>query len=86
MKKDPTQKKSEKYGQRSEKGCWKSDGKRGKPLPEIGRKCDQPEKERGFIRIDLSVVMHENPISSGHHFFGHLGIPWLIRIPEIPAA
>jgi hypothetical protein len=37
------------------------------------------------VGIDLPVIMHKDPIPSVDHLPGHLNIPGLIRIPEVPA-
>jgi hypothetical protein len=47
-------------------------------------KTDGPEKEWRFVRIDLPIGMHENPIPSLHHLLCNLGVTRFIRIPEIP--
>jgi hypothetical protein len=53
-------------------------------LPEIGREGDEPEEERRLVSVNLSIVMHQNPIPAVHHLSRHLGIPGFVRIPEIP--
>ena len=46
---------------------------------------NSPEEKRGFVGVNVSIIMHQNPIPSAHHLFCHLGIARLVRIPEIPS-
>jgi len=79
-----TDEESEEDGEGSEKSGWKSDGKGSKSLPEIRGETDEPKKERRFVRVYISIIMHENPVSPFDHLSCDLGIAGLIRVPEVP--
>jgi hypothetical protein len=46
----------------------------------------QARRKRRLVRIDIPVIVHEDPVSVHHHFPGNFSVTGFIRIPQIPLA
>jgi hypothetical protein len=79
-----SEEKSNEDGEGPKKSGWKSNRKRGKSSPEKRRETHKPKKEWRFVGVDLSIIMHENPVSPMNHLSRNLSIARFIRVPEIP--